>query len=340
MATRKVSRSRRRPSRAQLLALAPKSKVPNFVPPQLATLVDKAPASDDWLHEIKLDGYRGQLRVADGRSRFLTRKGIDWSDRFGPIVAAAAALPVKDALIDGEAVVLNKAGIRSFGELQDALSEGRTRDMIYFAFDLLHLDGHDLRAVALEERKRLLLDLVGTKNRSPIQYSEHMADDGAKFFKHACGAGLEGIVSKRRGAPYRSGRGNDWLKIKCTKRQELVVGGWKPYANLTRAIGSMLVGYFKDDKFIYAGGVGTGLNEVSARDLAKRLKGLKRDAMPFQDVPRADQKGATWVEPRVVIEVEFTEWTSDGRLRHPSFKGVREDKPAHEVMIELPKVEG
>ena len=305
--------------------------------PELATLVRQVPQGDDWLHEIKFDGYRGQLRVARGRARFLTRKGLDWTRKFKPIADAAAALPVKNAIIDGEAVVLNQKGVSDFGALQEALTEGRAKDIVYFAFDLLHLDGRDLRTIALEERKGILLDLVGDAKRSPIQYFDHMTADGAKFYEHACDARLEGIISKRRGAPYVSGRGDDWVKVKCTQRQELVVGGWRPFANMTRPIGSLLVGYFKGKEFIFGGKVGTGLNERNAQDLLKRRKPLAVEAPPFTAIPRTECKPANWVEPNVVVEVEFTEWTRDGQLRHPSFKGVREDKTANEVSIELPK---
>lgn len=325
------------PTKREVLALSPRKFLPDFVPPQLALLVHKVPQGDAWLHEVKFDGYRGQLRIEGQDVEFLTRKGIPWGNRFKSIVKAAGRFDVKAALIDGEAVVLEKNGRSNFGALQEALTEGRDKNIVYFAFDLLHLDGRDLRSLALEERKKLLRGLIAKDERSHIQYSDHMTADGAKFFDHACDARLEGIISKLRGASYVSGRGDSWVKVKCTQRQELVVGGWRPFANMTRPIGSLLVGYFKDKKFVFAGKVGTGLNERNATDLMKRLKPLKLAAQPFASLPRTERKLATWVEPKIVIEVEFTEWTRDGQLRHPSFKGVREDKNANEVSIELPR---
>lgn len=320
------------------MAFSPLKPLPDFIPPQLATLVHKVPQGEAWLHEVKFDGYRGQLRIEGKDVEFLTRKGIPWGNRFNSIVAAAARLGTKAALIDGEAVVLATNGRSDFGALQRALTDKRDRDIVYFAFDLLHLDGHDLRGLALEERKRLLSQLIGKDQKSHIQYSDHMTADGLRFFEHACDAKLEGIVSKLRGAPYVSGRGDGWVKAKCTKRQELVIGGWRPYGPMTRPIGSLLVGYFKDKKFIFAGKVGTGLNERNAKDLYKRLKPLGQSKMPFAAIPRAEHKPATWVAPKIVVEVEFTEWTRDGQLRHPSFKGLREDKSSREVTIEMPKV--
>jgi bifunctional non-homologous end joining protein LigD len=326
------------PTKRELLAFSPLKPLPDFVPPQLATLVHKVPQGDAWLHEIKFDGYRGQIRVEGKDVEFLTRKGLPWGNRFKHIMSAAARLGVKEALIDGEAVVLDKDGRSDFGALQEALTAKRDKDIVYFAFDLLHLDGHDLRNLTLDMRKRLLRDLIGKDAKSHIQFSDHMTADGAKLYQHACDARLEGIVSKLRGAPYVSERGENWVKIKCVKRQEFVVGGWRPYAPMTRPIGSLLVGYFKGKEFVFAGKVGTGLNERNAKDLLKRLKPLARGEMPFASIPKAERKPATWVDPRIVVEVEFAEWTRDGQLRHPSFKGTREDKSAREVTFELPKV--
>lgn len=317
------------------IARAPKAVLPAFVPPQLATLSDQPPGGAQWLHEIKLDGYRTQLRLLKGKPRLLTRKGLDWTKKFGPIAKAAAALP-EDAILDGEIVALDAAGVSSFAALQDALSTGKTGGLVYFVFDLLYVRGRSLAGLPLEERKAALkIYLEGLPAGSPIRYSDHHVDDGPAFFQHACRLALEGMVSKRRDAPYRSGRGGDWIKVKCTKRQEFVVGGWQPSAAKGHELRAILVGYFQDGKLLYAGKVGTGWGQGSSADLVKRLKAVERKAAPFASVPADVVRTTRWVEPAVVVEVDFATWTSDGILRHASFKGVRDDREPGDVVLEV-----
>ena len=309
---------------------------PNFIEPELATLVDKAPAGDAWLHEIKFDGYRIGARLHKGAPTLLTRRGLDWTKRFSDIAHELRLLKRRNAYLDGEIVALTSAGVSDFGGLQDALSNhGMPRDhLVYFVFDLLYLGGEDLRRQPLRERKALLADLFSSAALSRVRLSEHVDGGGTAFFKAACKTGLEGIVSKRAGAAYRSGRVGDWLKVKCTRRQELVVGGWQQSDKEGRALASLLLGYYEGGKLIYAGKVGTGFGIKHGYELVAHLSKRSRDRSPFVDVPRAEARHASWTEPRMVVEVEFTEWTRDGYVRHPSFQGVREDKLAREVRRE------
>jgi bifunctional non-homologous end joining protein LigD len=239
-------------------------KLPVFIAPTLATLVDRAPAGAAWLHEIKFDGYRTAIRLSSGSPRMLTRSGLDWTTRFKPIAAAATALRDRAAYIDGEVAVLDDAGVSDFGGLQEALSEGKAERLIYFAFDLLHLDGRSLVGMPLVERKAKLEELIGSI-RGPICYSEHVLGKGPEFFRSACKSGLEGIVSKRAGSPYRPGRTADWLKTKCVKRQEVVVGGWRPSTASPREIGSLLVGYYDHGS--------SGMPAASVRDTPRGCAG-------------------------------------------------------------------
>jgi bifunctional non-homologous end joining protein LigD len=309
----------------------------DFIPPELATLVDKAPVGDAWVHEIKFDGYRIAARLNGGKATLLTRRGLDWTERFRAIADELRLLKRRDAYLDGEIVALTAAGVSDFGGLQQALSStGAQRDgLVYFVFDLLWLGGKDLRGEPLRDRKAMLLDLLGKAAMTHVRFSDHVAGDGTRFFRQACKAGLEGIVSKRAGASYRSGRVGDWLKVKCTKRQEFVVGGWQQSDKKGRALASLLLGYYdKAGKLIYAGKVGTGFAIEQGYELVAQLTKRSRPGSPFVDVPRAETRGAQWTAPRMVVEVEFTEWTRDGVIRHPSFKGIREDKPARQVRRE------
>ncbi|MEP6567799.1 MAG: DNA ligase D, partial [Mesorhizobium sp.] len=241
------------------------------------------------------------------------------------------------AIIDGEIVVLADSGVSSFSLLQQDLSANRTNRFIYYAFDLMRLDGQDLRGEPLVERKQALQDLLGKQSEnSALRYSDHFAEPGKIMLQHACRMGLEGIVSKRADAPYRSGRGPAWVKSKCTARQEFVIGGYLPSEKTGRGLRSLLVGYFEAGKLHYAGRVGTGFSARMATDLKKKLDALKADASPFAAaVPKG--KGLVWVKPELVGEVEFRSWTSDRIIRHASFQGLREDKPAEEVVQEKPK---
>lgn len=329
-----------RPDPARLRG-ARQAPLPEFVEPELAAPVARVPEGERWLHEIKFDGYRALCRIEEGTARFFTRRGLDWTDRFAALAHAMGALPVHQALLDGEVVVLQPGGTTSFSALQDALSEGRSEALSYFVFDLLHLDGWDLRAAPLEERKAALAALLaslGPAAPPSLLLSEHIVGQGRLFLHSACELGLEGIVSKRRDAPYRSGRSGSWLKARCTRRQELVICGFTRSSTGMRGIGSLVVGH-RDERgvLVYAGRVGTGFTEQVARDLRARLEPRRVERPPFPSLPPDPgvRKGVVWVEPELVCEVEFHSWTADGLLRIPSYKGLREDKQAAEVVREL-----
>jgi bifunctional non-homologous end joining protein LigD len=312
--------------------------LPDFVPPSLATLRSTAPTGDGWVHEIKFDGYRIQARLDQGKVRLLTRKGLDWTEKFPNVAAAAAELPAQVALIDGEVVVEDAKGISSFSGLQAALKAGDRDRFVYYVFDLLHLDGRDLTDLPLIERKAELARLVGKAQRGPIRYSEHFEDAGPAVLRHACQLALEGIVSKRSDAPYRSGRSEIFIKIKCSNSQELVVGGYSPSTVLPRAIGALVGGYYDDGRLIYAGRIGTGYTQAVARDLWKRLHPMEVVRPPFDQIPPTEsrRRDIRWVEPKMVIEAQFRGWTADALVRQAAFKGIREDKPSREVVREMP----
>jgi len=315
------------------LRSARKAPLPRSLRPQLATLVEAPPEGEEWLHELKLDGYRIIAREKDGRVRLLTRAGNDWTDRFGSLAEAVGRLPVESALLDGEAVVLDAHGRSRFQALQQAFARKRP-DFQLFLFDLPYLDGYDLRACPLVERKRLLRGLLArAPDRSPLHYSDHQQGQGRAFFAEACRSGVEGVVSKRADAPYTSRRSRAWLKVKCTRRQELVIVGFTDPGGSRRGLGALLLGaHDAAGTMRYAGRVGTGFDAKTLLALRERLGGLERRTPPAAGAPSA--RGQHWVAPRLVAEVSFTEWTRDGRIRHPSFLGLREDKPASEVRFE------
>jgi bifunctional non-homologous end joining protein LigD len=310
---------------------------PDFIPPSLATPAKAPPKGPQWLHEVKLDGYRLFARRVGADVRLKTRTGLDWTERFSGLAQAIGALDCDSALIDGEAVALAENGATSFSALQEALSGNAQAHIIYYAFDLLHLDGEDLRPLPLGERKRRLAALLAsTPADGPIRLNIDFDAPGERVLAHVCRLSLEGIVSKRRDRPYRSGRTPDWVKVKCVERQELVVIGYAPSTTASRAIGSLVLGYFEAGKLRYAGRVGTGFSERSAAELWQRLEPLRRPGPPLGSLP-AGEKGrpVRWVEPKLVAEVELRGWTAAGIVWHASFRGLREDKPAAEVVREV-----
>ncbi|TAH35545.1 MAG: DNA ligase D [Planctomycetota bacterium] len=313
---------------------ARRGPLPAFVEPELATLVRDPPSGDDWLHEIKLDGYRMLGRVHGGRARLLTRNAKDWTRRFPQLAEAAAALPVDEALLDGEIVALDENGISSFQALQNALSAGRPDHLVYFVFDLLHHDGYDLRAARLRERKAVLAGLLPDSGNA-IRYSGEVEGRGEAVFREACLRALEGIVSKHKDAPYRSGRGQDWRKVKCLARQEFVIGGYTEPRGARAGLGALLLGVHDDGRLRFAGRVGTGFSAASLAELHRRLRRLEQSRPAFAEPPRgAAARGVHWVKPRLVAEVAFSNWTRDGRLRQPVFEGLREDKEPDEIRRE------
>jgi bifunctional non-homologous end joining protein LigD len=312
--------------------------LPDFVPPALATLRAAAPSGAGWLHEVKFDGYRIQARLDHGEVRLLTRKGLDWTDKFPNIAAAVAKLPAATALLDGELVVEDESGISSFSALQADLKARRYDRFVYYVFDLLHLDGVDLTRRPLTERKTALARLLERAKRDgPIRLSEHLEDAGALVLRQACRMKLEGIVSKRQDAPYASGRSEDWIKAKCSNRQEFVVLGYAPSSVLRNAVGALIVGYHERSKLRYAGRIGTGYSQAMAKELWWQLHPLKIDRPPIDPPPQErGRRDVVWVEPKVVVEANFRDWTADRLVRQAAFKGVRADKPAKEVARETP----
>jgi bifunctional non-homologous end joining protein LigD len=307
-------------------------RVPAFREPQKATLVDHVPSGSEWLHEMKYDGYRCLLALGGGRARVYTRSGLDWTDKFPEIAEAAAGLEVGSALLDGEIVALNEKGNTGFSALQQAISEGG-RGLTLFLFDAIEIEGEDLAPLPNIERKARLASLVGEGRPPFILYADHVIGHGEKLFDAMCEAGQEGIISKRADAPYRSSRTKNWLKVKCTRRQEFVIIGWTRSDTSTRSLRSLLLAVNEKGKLRYAGKVGTGFSMKVEKDLLDRLDGVAAKTAPAE-VPRAEARRAIWVKPKLVAEVAFAEFTSDGVVRHASFLGLRGDKPASAVVEE------
>lgn len=312
------------------------AKLRGDVAPELATLVTEVPDGVEWLHEVKFDGYRILLQLEGKQVRCLTRRGNDWAARMPSLVRAAAELGFRDALLDGEVCVLERDGTTNFQRLQNSLNAGADDTVVYYAFDLLHFAGKDLRAVPLLERKRALSALLSAAKSPQIRYSDHVVGRGPDFFREASERGLEGIVCKRLDSPYRSGRTRDWLKVKCIRRHEVVIGGFTDPGGSRSHFGALLVGtHDEHEKLVYRGKVGTGFTERTLGELLDRLRKLEQQHAAFLNPPRgAAARGVHWVKPALLAEVEYTELTREGKLRHPRFRGLRLDKTAAAVVLE------
>ena len=334
IAAGKKPRAKAKPTK---LAQAPRAKgkaktatPPPFQPVQLATLVDHVPPGNGWVHEMKYDGYRTLISVGGGDGRAFTRSGLDWTDKFAGIVTDAANLGASSALIDGEAVVVEPDGHTSFQALQAALKDN-PQAILYYAFDLLALDGEDLTALPLLERKEKLAALIGDGTER-IRYSDHIIGRGEELFDSFCGAGLEGVISKRADARYVGSRAGSWVKTKCIRRQEFVIVGWTP-SDKQRGFRSLLVGVNEDGKLRYAGKVGTGYSADEIERLMTMMTPLETKTATVE-APRAAVRGAHWIRSKLVCEVAFMEFTGDGVLRHPSYLGLRLDKKPEAVVVE------
>jgi bifunctional non-homologous end joining protein LigD len=333
-----TDRALHRPMPSAVHAVVPRPP-PRRYAPQLARLVSTLPTERGWAYELKYDGYRIGCRIADGRVQLLSRNGGDWTARLSSVAAAAARLRVDNALLDGEVAIVLPDGRTSFQALQNAFAGVRAGEggaLAYFVFDLLHLDGADLTALPLLERKARLARLL-RRPPAPLRYAQHVVDDGAPLFAEACRMGAEGIIAKRADQPYRAGRGPGWLKLKCIARQEFVVGGFTDPRGSRSGLGALLIGTYDAAGVLrFAGKVGTGFSQRVALDLRARLDRLERPTAPFTPSPRGLGRLVHWAEPRLVAEIAFSEWTADGKVRHPSFTGLREDKQARDVRRETP----
>jgi bifunctional non-homologous end joining protein LigD len=315
------------------LKSVPKEKLPEFIHPQLASQGEAPPKEKGWLHELKLDGYRVQARKDGGKVQLLTRTGLDWTHRMKAVAAAVAKLAADSLIADGEVVVLADDGTTSFADLQAAFQEATKKPLTYFIFDLLHLNGRNLRGLPLIERKALLAELLGSSG-DVVRLSEHLETSGEAIFRKACELGAEGIISKRANGKYSSGRGASWLKLKCIHTQEFVIGGFTLPSNGIHGVGALLLGYYEGQKLKYAGRTGTGFTQKTHKSLRDQLDKLRQSANPFDNPPAEARRGVIPVKPELVAQVNFSTWTADNLVRQASFQGLREDKPAKEVVRE------
>ncbi|MBM3617536.1 MAG: ATP-dependent DNA ligase, partial [Alphaproteobacteria bacterium] len=307
-----------------------KDKFPSFIKPQLATLVDALPEGEKWVHEVKFDGYRLQAHINAGKVKLFTRSGLNWTAKFPKLATSLGNLPCDSAILDGEVVAINPDGVSNFKALQYALSEADDGELQFYAFDLLYRDGVNLMKEKLTARKASLAELL-EKPPENIFYSEHFESENGDFLTHACKLHLEGVISKLKDGRYVEGRGKSWVKSKCSKRQEFVIAGFT-LPTKGKGIGALILGYYEDNALHYAGRVGTGFTSELSLDLRQKLEKLRVKKSAFSDdLPAAARRGVQFVQPKLVGEVQYAEWTDTGVLRHPSFQGLRQDKSAKQV---------
>lgn len=343
VASKKAARASKKKSNLEGLPDgAVKASLPDKLAPQLATLTKKPPTGDEWSVEAKFDGYRVMARITKGRVALITRNGNDWTDKLGSLAAAVESLGIDEGWLDGEMVVLKEGGGQDFNALQNAIDQSKNDVITYFLFDLPYYGGHDLRGVPLSARRELLKTLIERTPNERVRFSDDFPASPEEVLKAACAMHLEGVIVKRRDAPYVSSRNDYWLKLKCTLRQEFVVGGYSDRSNSTSEIGNLFLGVYEGDKLRYAGAMGTGWSLATARELKQMLQKIEVDKSPFEvgsvKQTRWSKRAAgaeRWVKPTMVVEVSFAEWTPEGHLRHASFQGLRTDKPAKSVVREV-----
>ncbi len=317
------------------LSKLPKESMPDFLKPQLADETQTPPSGPEWVHELKLDGYRVQAHKRGSTVELFTRSGLDWTHRMKPVARALAGVHAESAILDGEVAVLDADGLTSFARLQASFEKNEKHPLTFFAFDLLHLDGRNPRGLPLSERKGLLRSVLG-EDTEDVRMSEDLPGDGAPIFAAACNLHAEGIISKRADAPYSPGRSARWLKSKCVHEQEFVVGGWVDLSNGSRGVGSLLLGYYDDaGKLIYAGRTGTGFTQKIHGMLRDKLDAVVQKTCPFAAINAEGRRGARWVKPELVVQVRFATWTGDQQVRQASYQGLREDKDPREVRREM-----